>query len=109
MQIERHRTAQYLADAAFDARRSLPASSLAGASGAAETGEGMLSDIEAGYLSRIARGQTAEDIAAEDGIAVQLVQDALSAAETKLGAMNLMDAVTKAARLGLLKDDGSIP
>jgi hypothetical protein len=40
---------------------------------------------------------------------VQVVQDALSAAETKLGAMNLMDAVTKAARLGLLKDDSSLP
>jgi len=109
MQIERRRAAQFSADAAFYARRTLPASSLAGASGAAETGEGMLSDIEAGYLSRIARGQTAEDIAAEDGISVQVVQDALSAAETKLGSLNLMDAVTKAARLGLLKDDSSLP
>ncbi|VVT06431.1 transcriptional regulator [Rhizobium sp. EC-SD404] len=69
----------------------------------------MLSEIEAGYLSRIARGQTAEDIAAEDGISLQAVLDALNGAEGELGAMNLMDAVTKAVRLGLIKDDSSIP
>ena len=69
----------------------------------------MLSEIEVGYLSRIARGQTAEDIAAEDGISLQAVLDALNGAEEKLGAMNLMDAVTKAVRLGLIKDDSSIP
>lgn len=69
----------------------------------------MLSEIEAGYLSRIARGQTAEDIAAEDGISLQAVLDALNGAEEELGAMNLMDAVTKAVRLGLIKDDSSIP
>lgn len=69
----------------------------------------MLSEIEAGYLSRIARGQTAEDIAAEDGISLQAVLDALNGAEEALGAMNLMDAVTKAVRLGLIKDDSSIP
>ena len=48
------------------------------------------------------------DIALEDGVAVAMIAEALNSAVDKLGATNLMDAVTKGMRLGLLREgDGA--
>jgi DNA-binding CsgD family transcriptional regulator len=61
-----------------------------------------LSELEIHYLGQIAVGKTLHDIALDDDIPVSLIADALNSAEGKLGATNLMDAVTKAMLLGLL-------
>lgn len=62
----------------------------------------MLTTLEANYLSRIARGYTVHDIATQDSVPVSTIADALNSASATLGASNLMEAVTKAVRLGLV-------